>query len=38
MDGEYNRLVPDYEEYRSRKIVGREAPAPAANLPPTPAE
>jgi methylglyoxal synthase len=29
MDGAYNRLVPDYEEYRNRKIVGREAPGPA---------
>lgn len=24
MDGEYDRLVPDYEEYRTRKIVTRE--------------
>ncbi len=24
MDGEYDRLVPDYESYRDRKIVGDE--------------
>ncbi len=34
MDGEYDRLVPDYEEYRHRQIVGREAAAPPALIPP----
>jgi methylglyoxal synthase len=24
MDGEYDRLVPDYEEYRTRQIITRE--------------
>jgi hypothetical protein len=24
MDGEYDRLVPDYEEYRKRKLPKRE--------------
>ena len=24
MDGEYDRLVPDYEEYRARKIAGNK--------------
>jgi methylglyoxal synthase len=24
MDGEYDRLVPDYDDYRSRKIAGEE--------------
>ena len=35
MDGEYDRLVPDYEEYRNRKIVGREAAPPAPRHPAT---
>jgi hypothetical protein len=29
MDGEYDRLVPDYESYRSRKIAGGGAEASA---------
>jgi hypothetical protein len=24
MDGDYDRLVPDYDVYRSRKIAGEE--------------
>jgi hypothetical protein len=24
MDGEYDRLVPDYEDYRTRRIPGTE--------------
>jgi len=27
MDGEYDRLVPDYEEYRTRKVIGSESAA-----------
>jgi methylglyoxal synthase len=30
MDGEYDRLVPDYEEYRTRKIVTSEKVDPDA--------
>lgn len=29
MDKEYDRLVPDYDYYRQRKVPGVEAPAPA---------
>ncbi len=30
MDGEYDRLVPDYEEYRTRKIGWDESTGPGA--------
>ncbi len=29
MDGQYDRLVPNYEEYRRRRIATSDAPAPA---------
>ena len=35
MDGEYSRLVLDYEEYRTRKIGRGEAPGQAAEDPDT---
>jgi methylglyoxal synthase len=38
MDGEYDRLVPDYEAYRSRKIISPDAPPPAPIVPPAAAE
>lgn len=38
MDGEYDRLVPDYEAYRNRKIVSPEAPPPAPIVAPAAAE
>jgi methylglyoxal synthase len=38
MDGAYDRLVPDYEAYRHRTIVNREAAAPPALVPPDTAE
>jgi methylglyoxal synthase len=28
MDGEYDRLVPDYDDYRNRKIAGEERSGP----------
>jgi len=31
MDGEYDRLVPDYEEYRSRPIVSGDAVKPVVD-------
>lgn len=34
MDGECDRLVPDCEAYRHRKIAGRAAAAPPALIPP----
>jgi hypothetical protein len=35
MDGEYDRLVPDYEEYRSRRIESGGTAKPAGDeLPP----
>ena len=33
MDGEYDRLVPDYEQYRARKIDRGEAAGQAASEP-----
>ncbi len=36
MDGEYDRLVPDYEEYRARRIDWGTAPQPAAAPSPEP--
>ena len=32
MDGEYDRLVPDYEQYRARKIDRGEAASEAAEI------
>ncbi|MCC6544253.1 MAG: methylglyoxal synthase [Nitrospirae bacterium] len=34
MEGEYNRLVPDYDEYRTRKIEWGGSPAQGSPAPP----